>query len=617
MCITQDMLKKQEDEAKQREENRTKAKRKLEMTEEELRKSLGANFSGCRCFGRPQTPVDSLLTLFEKPAISNQILQTSTETALVVQQTPPSTAPRKQFASIKLRKITEIVPSFDGNNILVSKFVKACSRALESLPLDYTEKTETSLTMLLISKLNGHAVRDLTQSIIEEKSKARKKLEIRIEREIEEERLDAFTLGLPSEYRTEMRLKKYKDCNFALVCILRVNKQIHDDAITSNSSNKKKKFSNIRQIKEDVSCTYCNKAGLTERECQQKLGYYRNEQAKRISPINEQAETRPPLFRNLKPLSFWSRNQQCYYCKKMGHWKAECRKRIYNENQKQKLTGQAKLMIDTGADVNLIKLVAIRKLTDIDSTEIIQLKGISTRIQNTLSTVDINIFGESTVFHVVEDYFPINADGILGNEFLRTIPTAIDDIKEILFVRDKKVPFTESSSLCIPQRYPKFGYYHILNTELREGYIPRLELLPGVYTSEALVKNINGKAYFKISNTNPKSVKFEIPRLDLLAFSAGTVPNSESSTSDSATNIPKSEPSDFLSSIHTISAEADDFWRLGRDYSKADGFWRLSRDYSKADGFWRLGRVYSKADGFCDLVAIIVKLMVFATWWQL
>ncbi|KAI4475353.1 hypothetical protein M0802_015192 [Mischocyttarus mexicanus] len=139
-------------------------------------------------------------------------------------------------------------------------------------------------------------------------------------------------------------------------------------------------------------------------------------------------------------------------------------------------------MIDTGADVNLIKLVAIRKPTDIDSTEIIQLKGISTEIQNTLGIFDINIFGESTVFHVVEDYFPINADGILGNEFLRTIPTAIDDNKEILFVRDKKVPFTESSSFV------------------------------------------------------------------------GTVPNSESSTSDSATNIPKSEPSDFLSSIHTIFA---------------------------------------------------------------
>ncbi|KAI4473292.1 hypothetical protein M0802_016195 [Mischocyttarus mexicanus] len=81
MCIRQDMPKKQEDEAKQRAENLAQAERNLEMREEELRKSLGADFSGFRCFGRPQTPVDPLLTLFEKPAISNQILQTSTETS--------------------------------------------------------------------------------------------------------------------------------------------------------------------------------------------------------------------------------------------------------------------------------------------------------------------------------------------------------------------------------------------------------------------------------------------------------------------------------------------------------------------------------------------------------
>ncbi|KAI4475352.1 hypothetical protein M0802_015191 [Mischocyttarus mexicanus] len=414
MYIRQDMLKKQEDEAKQKAENLAQAERNLEIREEELRKSLGADFSGFRCFGTPQTIVDPLLTLFKTPAITNQILQTSTETrelnllkrALVVQQTPQSTAPRKQFVSIKLRKITEIVPSFDGNSTLVSKFVKTCSRALESLSLDYTEETETSLTRLLISKLNGHAyvvienfrinkveqlierlkdaflpahssnyyrgqlankykkpgkhvldyfgrVRDLTQSIIDEESKARRKLERRMERVIEEESLDAFIRGLPSEYRTAMRYKKYKDFNSALLCILRVNKQIHNDAITSNSSNLKKNVSNIRQSKEVVNCTFCNKVGSSKRKCQQKLEYYRNEQAGRISPVlrdsnplnfrnkqagrrsqtfrnlnspnfrNEQAERRPPIFGNSKPLNFTSRNQQCNYCEKMGHWKAE------------------------------------------------------------------------------------------------------------------------------------------------------------------------------------------------------------------------------------------------------------------------------------------------------
>ncbi|KAI4475487.1 hypothetical protein M0802_015137 [Mischocyttarus mexicanus] len=82
MYIRQDMLKKQEDEAKQRAENLAQAERNLEIREEELRKSLGADFSGFRCFGRLQTLVDPLLTLFKTTAITNKILQTSTETSV-------------------------------------------------------------------------------------------------------------------------------------------------------------------------------------------------------------------------------------------------------------------------------------------------------------------------------------------------------------------------------------------------------------------------------------------------------------------------------------------------------------------------------------------------------
>ncbi|KAI4486395.1 hypothetical protein M0802_012286, partial [Mischocyttarus mexicanus] len=511
--------------------------------------------------------------------------------AQVVPRSPPSPAPRTHLVSVKLREIVEIVPKFDGHNIPVSQFIKACRRALESLPLDYTEETETSLTRLLISKLNGHAyvvienfrinkveqlierlkdaflpahssnyyrgqlaneykkpgehvldyygrVRDLTQSIIDEESKSRGKLEFRMEREIEQEGLDAFIRGLPSEYRTAMRFEKYKDFNSALVCILCVNKEIQDDAIRSNSSNFRKNFSNIRQIEEVIHCTYCNKVGHSERECQQKSGNFNNNQAGRQSPKfrkfnspdysnnqtgrrsptfkkftssnfkNNQAGRKSPIFGNSKPPNFRKLGKgsdgrrtppslsQDASNDKSKSGIVSIRQIIYKPvigapcvaASSPQLTGQATLMIDTGADVNLIKLAAIQKPTDIDSTKIIQLK--------------------------------------------------------------------ENSSFCIPPRSSKFGYCHVINSELREGYIPRLELPPGVYAGEALVKNINGKAYFKISNKNQKSVTFEIPRLELLAFSEGTLPNSDSSISNSATNIPKSEPPDFLSSIHTIFAEA-------------------------------------------------------------
>ncbi|KAI4474736.1 hypothetical protein M0802_015470 [Mischocyttarus mexicanus] len=340
----------------------------MEMRKEELRRSLGADYSGFRGFERVQTPVESFVTLSRTPAVSrssspkpaqrrssinnkiedeNKDLKKELEElrrelnflrgAHVVQRSPPSPAPRTHLVSVKLREIVEIVPKFDGHNIPVSQFIKACRRALESLPSDYTEETETSLTRFLISKLNGHAyvvienfrinkveqlierlkdafhpahssnyyrgqlaneykkpgehildyygrVRDLTQSIIDEESKSRGKLEFRMEREIEQEGLDAFIRGLPSEYRTPMLFEKYKDFNSALVCILRVNKEIQDDAIRSNSSNFRKNFSNIRQIEEVIHCTYCNKVGHSERECRKKLANFNINQAGRQSP---------------------------------------------------------------------------------------------------------------------------------------------------------------------------------------------------------------------------------------------------------------------------------------------------------------------------------------------
>lgn len=59
----------------------------------------------------------------------------------------------QSYANVSLREALEIVPKFDGHNIPVLQFARACKRAKELTPF----ANEAHLVRLLRSKLTGHA----------------------------------------------------------------------------------------------------------------------------------------------------------------------------------------------------------------------------------------------------------------------------------------------------------------------------------------------------------------------------------------------------------------------------------------------------------------------------
>jgi len=81
-----------------------------------------------------------------------------------------------------------------------------------------------------------------------------------------------------------------------------------------------------------------------------------------------------------------------------------------------------KLLIDTGSDLNMIKLSTLRNEVMVDETQSYQLKGINKFLVHTLGSVILNLnLGTETLttkFQVVHDDFPIPHEGILGNPFL-------------------------------------------------------------------------------------------------------------------------------------------------------------------------------------------------------
>ncbi|KAI4473921.1 hypothetical protein M0804_015105 [Polistes exclamans] len=326
--------------------------RNLELREEEIRRSIGEDFGGFRGFERSQTPVDSFITISRTPNLSpsdsprpvpprqtivtplpnSNDLKTDNERlkreldllrGAVAASRPLSPFPRTTNASVKLRDIVEAVPRFD-EDLKITKVEQLIDRLKDAfLPAHGTNYYRGQLATEF-KKPKEHVldyfsrVRSLTQSIIDEESKQVGRLERSVERKIEEEGLDAFIRGLPSDYRTALRFERYTDFSSALICLLRIDKQIQEDAKRTASPTYRSRVANIRQIKEIIVCNHCKKQGHKENNCWLKRKSGRNSP----SPSNSSNK------------SVKRREGHCNYCKRFGHWKYECRSLKYNNDKR-------------------------------------------------------------------------------------------------------------------------------------------------------------------------------------------------------------------------------------------------------------------------------------------
>ena len=105
-----------------------------------------------------------------------------------------------------------------------------------------------------------------------------------------------------------------------------------------------------------------------------------------------------------------------------------------------------KFLLDTGASVNLIKRSEVSPYINIDKNSIIILKGITPESLNTLGKVIINFFDTNAEFHLVEDNFPIEEAGILGNDFFRKNNARINYSENYLEIKGQILPFEHKVS---------------------------------------------------------------------------------------------------------------------------------------------------------------------------
>jgi len=99
--------------------------------------------------------------------------------------------------------------------------------------------------------------------------------------------------------------------------------------------------------------------------------------------------------------------------------------------------------MDTGADLNLIKLNALQDNVLVSDSNIYNMQGINDKLVNTLGSamlmVSIGNEAYETEFQVMDSTFPITGDGILGNPFLRANQIIIDVGKRELTSKTKNI----------------------------------------------------------------------------------------------------------------------------------------------------------------------------------
>lgn len=93
-------------------------------------------------------------------------------------------------------------------------------------------------------------------------------------------------------------------------------------------------------------------------------------------------------------------------------------------------------LIDTGADISIIKFGSIYCKANINTDRITRLNGIGQGLVSTIGTITTDLILDLTVenviishrFHVTNDDFPIPCDGIIGLDFIKTYNCVLDQM---------------------------------------------------------------------------------------------------------------------------------------------------------------------------------------------
>lgn len=179
---------------------------------------------------------------------------------------------------------------------------------------------------------------------------------------------------------------------------------------------------------------------------------------------------------------------------------------------------QCNFLVDSQADISVIKISALTENTFYDTSEIILIKGVTNSTIPSLGTVMIDLFIENVIiehkFHLVDDDMAIPTDGIIGIDFIKSNKCCLDYDSMSLTIRlpnlELFIPIRSELAeniVTIPARSEVFRIFRVTATHFPR-FIESQEIATDViipntmaYSSEVWIRVLNTSDECKIVDT--------------------------------------------------------------------------------------------------------------------
>lgn len=156
-------------------------------------------------------------------------------------------------------------------------------------------------------------------------------------------------------------------------------------------------------------------------------------------------------------------------------------------------------MIDSQADISVIKQEAIYNEVRINEKNSIKIRGVTAGTIESLGTIAIELYVNDLSieheFQVVPNEFNIPADGIIGRDFLKAQQCKIDyNTMNISFCINESqitIPLQDGPGddiIVLPARAEVFRIFRIEQYE-EPLFIPNHEISPGIFIANSIANN--------------------------------------------------------------------------------------------------------------------------------
>lgn len=249
-------------------------------------------------------------------------------------------------------------------------------------------------------------------------------------------------------------------------------------------------------------------------------------------------------------------------------------------------------LIDSQADISIIKQSFITNQLAIDYNSQIYIKGITDEHINSIGTTNIIIYFENTclshILHVVPDDFAIPVCGILGKDFLKNFNCTLEYSTMTLTIQVNECSITidiwegpEENTIVIPPRSEVIRHFKVhKSTSLSEDqFIDPSEVIPGVMIARSIfdpkspyIRVINTTDKFQvIPNQLPKSER--LSNYDIISLT-DINKNDKARLNELANIVGKEVPKYVQKDLVNLCKQYSDVFAMEQDKYSVNNFYK-------------------------------------------